>query len=138
MLLVSRADERSVELGRALAALYAARLPESRASVARARDDNDVLRLVSSRQLDVAILREERCAGADAAGIRALANLGEHLLLCRDDLPVPSAYLLAEALAEGWRELHPALVRGAPGPRPGDKLAIPLHPGALEFYRDHP
>ena len=98
VLLVSRADERSVELGRALAALYAVRLPESRASMARARDDNDVLRLVASRQLDVAILREERCAGADAAGFRAVVVTAGAVLLDRCQLR-----LRGRCLRSGWR-----------------------------------
>jgi TRAP-type uncharacterized transport system substrate-binding protein len=106
------------------------------------------VRLIATKQLDVALLRE-RDAYAAAAGqapyadsgaprLRALAVLGDYVLVCRDDLPAPSAYMLTEALAEHWRDLDPALVRAVPGPRPRGTLAIPLHPGALEYYRDHP
>jgi TRAP-type uncharacterized transport system substrate-binding protein len=144
---VSRDQPSSVALGGALAALYAQQLPDSRATMARARDTNDVVRLIATRQLDVALLRE-RDAYAAAAGaapyadsgsprLRALAVLGDYLFVCRDDLPVPSAYMLTEALAERWRDIDPALVRGAPGPRPPGTLALPIHPGALEYYRDH-
>jgi TRAP-type uncharacterized transport system substrate-binding protein len=147
IVLVSRAEPLSVALGSALAALYAQQLPESRATMARARDTNDVVRLIASKQLDVALLRE-RDAYAAAAGegpfadsgaprLRALAVLGDYVFVCREDLPAPSAYLLTEALAERWRDIDPALVRAAPGPRPPSKLVIPLHPGALEYYRDH-
>jgi hypothetical protein len=45
--------------------------------------------------------------------------------------------MLTEALAEHWRDIDPTLVRAAAGPRPSAALAIPLHPGALEYYRDH-
>lgn len=137
MLVVSRSDERSVALGRALAALYAARLPESGATVARARDDNDLMRLLASKQLDVALLREGRYAATEGLELRALAGLGEHVMVCRQDLLDASAYMLAEALANGWRDIDPALVKGARGPRPKRELAIPVHPGALEFYLDH-
>lgn len=138
VLLVSRSDERSVALAKSLAALFAARLPESRASVARARDDNDLLRLLESRQLDVALLREGRYAARDGLALRALAVLGEHVLVCRDDLPKASAYLLAETLDEGWGELDAGLLPAAHGSRPARALSIPLHPGALAYYRDHP
>jgi hypothetical protein len=137
VLLVSRSDERSVALGKALAALYAARLPESGATVARARDDNDLLRLLASKQLDVALLREGRYAGTDSLALRALAALGEHVMVCRQDLPDASAYMLTEALVSGWGDIDPALVAGTQGPRPDRKLAIPVHPGALKYYLDH-
>ena len=147
VVLVSAAEQPSVALGSALASIYAKQLPESRATMARARDTNDVVRLVASKQLDVALLRA-RDAYAAAAGeapyadsgaprLRALAVLGDYVFVCRDDLPVPSAYMLTEALAERWRDIDPALVRAASGPRPPNTLAIPLHPGALEYYRDH-
>ena len=116
VVLVSAAEQPSVALGSALASIYAKRLPESRATMARARDTNDVVRLVASKQLGVALLR-------------ALAVLGDYLLVCRDDLPAAAAYMLTEALAERWRDVDPALVRAAHSPRPPNTLAIPLHPG---------
>ncbi len=147
VLLASAADPQSVRLGAALAKIYLQRLPESRATMARARDGNDLVRLLASKQLDVAVMREPDARAAlagqppyaDSGGVRlrALAALGEHLLVCRDELPNGSAYMLVEALAGGWEDLEPALVRKAPGPRPEGRLAIPLHPGAAEYYRDH-
>ena len=147
VLLASAADPQSVQLGSALAKIYLQRLPESRAMMARARDGNDLVRLLASKQLDVAVMRgpdaHAALAGqapyADGGGVRlrALAALGEHLFVCREELPNGSAYMLIEALAAGWSELDPALVRKAPGPRPAGKPAIPLHPGAAEYYRDH-
>lgn len=147
VLLVSRSEEPSVLLGRTLAALYAERLPESRATMARARDSNDVVRLIASKQLDVALLREReayaalagegRYAQGGSVALRALAVLGEYVFVCRDDLPNASAYMLTEVLAESWREIDPALVGAAKSPRPGGTLPVPLHPGALQYYRDH-
>ena len=147
VVLVSAAEPPSVALGGMLASIYAKRLPESRAVMARARDTNDLVRLMASKQLDVALLHE-RDAYAAAAGeapyadsgaprLRALAVLGDYVFVCRDDLPVASAYMLTEALAERWRDVDPALVRAAAGPRPPARLALPIHPGALDYYRDH-
>lgn len=147
VLLASAADPQSVRLGSVLADLYLKRLPESRAMMARARDDNDLVRLLASKQLDIAVMRAAdayaalagRRPYADTGGVRlrALAALGEHLVVCREELPSASAYMLIEALAVGWSELEPALVGRADGPRPAGKPAIPLHPGAAEYYRDH-
>ena len=44
-------------------------------------------------------------------------------------------YLLTETLAEGWGEREPTLIRD--GPRSAKSLSIPLHPAALEYYREH-
>lgn len=147
VVLASAKDDRSVLLGSLLATIYAQRLPDSRATLARARDNNDLVRLMASKQLDVALMREREAhaalvgappyADAGMVPLRALAALGEYLFVARDDLPNASAYMLTEALAQRWRELDPALVNGAPGPRPAGALSIPLHPGALEYYRDH-
>lgn len=147
VLLASGSDPQSVLLGSALAKIYLQRLPESRAMMARARDGNDLVRLLASKQLDIAVMREldanAALAGqapyADSGGVRlrALAVLGEHLFVCREELPNGSAYMLIEALAKGWGDIDPALVHKAPGPRPAGSLAVPLHPGAAEYYRDH-
>jgi TRAP-type uncharacterized transport system substrate-binding protein len=147
VVLVSAAEQPSVALGSALALIYMQRLPESRAIMARARDTNDAVRLIASKQLDVALLRtadayaaaagEAPYADSGAPRLRALALLGDYVFVCRDDLPVAAAYMLTEALAEHWRDIDPPLVGAAPGPRPPNTLAVPLHPGALEYYRDH-
>lgn len=147
VLLVSRTEQPSVLLGKTLAGIYAQRLPESRATMARARDSNDVVRLMASKQLDLALLREReayaalvgdgRYADNGALPLRALAVLGEYVFVCRDDLPNAAAYLLTEALAQGWRDIDPALVGAAAHPRPAATPRIPLHPGALDYYRDH-
>jgi alpha-ketoglutarate-dependent taurine dioxygenase len=76
-------------------------------------------------------------ADSGAPRLRALAMLGDFVFICRDDLPAASAYMLTEALAERWGDIDPALVRAAPSPRPASTLPIPLHPGALEYYRGH-
>lgn len=138
----------TVELGQAIAGLLAKHLPESRAMMARARDVNDLVRLIASKQLDTAVMREEHALAAlDGAGrfadngkipLRALAQFGPYVFVCRDDLPRPPGYQIAETIAEKWQEVDAKLVSASPSPRPVSSLRIPIHPGALEYYADHP
>ncbi len=147
VLLVSSADETAVRLAQAMAAMYATRLPDSRATHARARDMNDLVRLVASKQLEVALLRESDAAavltGAEPfadngpVALRTLGVLGEHLFVCLEDVPKAAAYILVEALADRWHDLDRGLLLQARGPKPQLALRVPLHPGAAEFYRDH-
>ena len=120
VLLVSATDETSVRLAQALVAIFAHRLPESRATYARARDTNDLVRLIASKQLEVALLREgdahavftgaEPFADNGRVALRTLGALGEHLFVCLEEVPKAAAYMLVEALAERWRDLDAALV----------------------------
>jgi TRAP-type uncharacterized transport system substrate-binding protein len=147
VLLVSAGDEGAVRLAQALAALFANRLPTSRATHARARDTHDAIRLLASKQLDVALLREsdahaaltgvEPFADNGRVGLRTLGVFGEHLLVCLEDVPEASAYLLAEALTEHWRDIDPALVSSAGSPKPTHAPRVPMHPGAIRFYGAH-
>lgn len=146
--LVNAEEAASVQLGQAIARLLAKHLPESRAMMARARDINDVVRLIASKQLDTALMREEDAAAAFVGAgrfadngkvpLRALAQVGSYLFVCRADLPRGNGYQIVETIAERWRELDAKLVNGAPGPKPISSIRIPLHPGALEYYEDHP
>jgi hypothetical protein len=147
VLLVSASDAAAVRLAEVLAAIFARRLPESRGTFARARDTNDLVRLVASRQLEVALLRESDAYAAysgtapfaDNGGValRTLAALGEHLFVCIDEIPAAAAYMLVEALAETWHEIDTTLIHGARGPKPSASVRVPLHRGAIEFYREH-
>lgn len=148
VLLVSATDQTSARLVQALVPIFAQRLPESRATSARARDINDLVRLLASKQLEVALMREGDAYAALAGdapfadngrvALRTLGALGDyHLLVCREEVPDSAAYMLVEALAERWHDIDPALVRQASGPKPAPALRVPLHAGAAEFYRDH-
>jgi TRAP-type uncharacterized transport system substrate-binding protein len=148
VVLVSAEDAASVQLGQAIAGLLAKHLPESRAMMSRARDTNDLVRLIASKQLDTALMREEDAAAAfRGAGrfadngtipLRALAQVGSHLFVCRDDFPKPNAYQLAETLADQWQSVDPALPSRARSSKPVSSGPIPIHPGALDYYADHP
>lgn len=147
VLLVDAEDAASVRLGQAIAGVLAKHLPESRAMTARARDINDLVRLVATRQLDTALMRENDAwtalsgtgpfADNGNVPLRTLAQLDAYVFVCRDDLPRPSAYRLAETLAEQWPQIGAVLPNGARGPRPASSARIPVHPGANEYYEDH-
>jgi len=148
IVLVNAEEEASVQLGQAIAAVLAKHLPESKAMMARARDLKDVVRLIASKQLDTALLREEDAAAAFmGAGpfadngkvpLRALAQCGAYVYACRDDLPRSNGYQIAETIAERWKEIDSRLVNGSPNPQPTSSMPIPIHAGAFEYYEDHP
>jgi TRAP-type uncharacterized transport system substrate-binding protein len=147
VLLVSASDATSVRLAEGMVAIFSHHLPDSRATYARARDTNDLVRLVASRQLELTLLREgdahavltgaEPFADNGRVELRTLAQIGAHLFVSLEDVPNAAAYNLVDALAEGWRELDRSLVHEASGPEPAPGLRVPLHAGALEYYRDH-
>ncbi len=105
------------------------------------------MRLIASRQIELALLREgdaraafsgaEPFADNGRVALRTLAALGQHLFVCLENVPNGAAYLLVQTLAGQWRDLDPMLVQQATGPNPSQASRVPLHPGALEFYRDH-
>jgi TRAP-type uncharacterized transport system substrate-binding protein len=114
--------------------------------LSRARDTNDLLRLLASKQLDMALI-DEAAAHAAASGahgladggkipLRSLAEIGPYLLVCRAEFPRANAYQIAEALAEGWREILEPTAEAA-GPRPSASVRVALHPGAGEYSVDH-
>ena len=137
----------AVRLAQSLVGIFAERLPESRATVARARDTNDLVRLVASKQLEVALLRESQAhavlTGAEPFSdngrveLRTLAALGDHLLVCLDGVSTGVAYKLVEALADGWRDAGPIAGARRPGPPAGARGARAVASRRVEFYRDH-
>jgi TRAP-type uncharacterized transport system substrate-binding protein len=106
-----------------------------------------MVRLIASKQLEVALMLErdahaaftgaEPFADNGRVALRTLAALGEHLLVCVEDVPNATAYMLVEALSEQWRDVDPAHVRQASSPKPPQAPRVPLHPGASEFFQDH-
>jgi TRAP-type uncharacterized transport system substrate-binding protein len=147
VVLVNADDPGSVKFGTALAEFYAKQLPDSRATFARAKNKHDMVRLIASKQLEVALLNEsdayavlsgaEPYADNGKVPLRAMAAIGEYLFICRDDLPQQGVHMLTEALAENWKELAGLLAQQKNSPKPAETSRIPLHPGALEYYKEH-
>ena len=117
LIIVASADAASYRVGEAVATLLARELPESRAMVARAADAVEIVKLLASDQLEVAILTADdardvvagrgRFAADGALALRTLAVLGSHLLVARADFPDAKAEPIARTLAERWRPPQP-------------------------------
>jgi hypothetical protein len=113
IIVTSAADAGSYRLGEALAALLARELPDSRALAARAADAREIVKLLASDQLEVAVLSADdaRDAGAGrgrfaadgALALRTLAVLEGYRLVARADFPDAKAEPIARTLAERWR-----------------------------------
>lgn len=129
--------EGSYPLGKQFASILAVYLPESRARVARAPNSERIASLLTTGQLDVALL-PRRQAVALAQGdspfadygpieLRTLYVNGDFLLVCRADFPDQHAYLVTETLVRNIsKKLDVSL---------GSE--IPLHPGSLNYLLDH-
>lgn len=138
LILTTRADPASFELGKRLAEVLARELPESRARVSRAPHKARVASLISTKQLDVALMRPDdamalRTGAAPyedygPVALRTMARVGDFLLVCRADFAARHAWLIAKALREAETAL-PGGVRpvGTPDGAP------PLHEGARAY-----
>jgi len=124
----------------AIASAIAARWPETRAVPAAARTPLEVVKLLSSGQLQVGLLPAADAvqalegrggfAGDGRVPLRAVAVVGSDLLVVLESCARERAHAIAQALVES-RDGGP-LAEKPPlrGPAP-----IPFHPGALEYYR---
>ena len=138
LILTDRSDPPSYPLGKQVAAVLATHLPASKARVTRAPHTERIASLISSKQLDVALMSPPD-AVALAAGLppfeaygpvalRMLLSLDGYLLVCRDDFPARHAYAVTRTLDEHREELPQVSAAGAELP------AVPLHPGALSYF----
>lgn len=141
LILTSRGEGSSYALGRNLAEVLAARLPASQARVVRAPHMARIASLISTKQIDVALmargdavaLMTGRAPFVDYGPVplRVIAGLGRFLLICREDFPARHAYLVAETMSEHRAELTATLT-------PGQGEGVPTHPGALAYYQGKP
>ena len=102
-IVINKADAESDELGHAVAQILTTDLPASRAMITRAPNAARIASLISTKQLDVALLTQAEVAWLaksliEPVELRTLAKLGNHLLICRDDFPARHAYLIAQTL----------------------------------------
>jgi len=138
LILTDRSDPPSYPLGKRVASVLAAHLPASRARVTRAPHTERIASLISSKQLDVALMSPSD-AVALAAGLppfkaygpvalRTLVAVDRYLLVCREDFPARHAYVVTRTL-DLHRDELPEVAAVAP-----QSVAIPLHPGALAYF----
>jgi NMT1 family protein len=113
IILTSAAEPASYPLGEAVAAVLARHVPESGALAARAADSLEIVKLLGTDQLDLALLTAEDVRDASEARgrfaseaplrLRTLSVLGPYLFVCREDFPEAKAQTITRTLAEHWR-----------------------------------
>jgi hypothetical protein len=146
LILTTRADPPSFELSRKVVAVLLRELPEGMAQVSRAPHKARIASPLSSKQMDIALMRPD-----DAAALRegkapygeygpmplmTLLGIEDFPLICRDDFASVHAWLIAEALsaADSGLTIRPerAARLVAPDPR------LPLHYGAVAYFSGGP
>lgn len=135
-----RTDPAGYELGKRLVSLLEHELPEAKARVARAPDQERLASLVTTGQISTILLRpdEARALRTGAApfadygpfALLALAVIEDHCLVSAEDFPGHHAWLVARALftAHADRATRALL----------DDGRLPLHPGAQAFLAGAP
>lgn len=146
IILSSQTDDESTKAAQAIAQLLATNLPTSKSTYARARDFTDIVKLLATRQHDMALLRDDDAQeGYEGKGrfeeegptqLRALARIGKYILAVRDDFESSHAYLIVETLFQRWNTFPPGIVNYPQGPFFKELPPIPIHPGADEFFQD--
>lgn len=135
----SRSDPSSYGLAEKIAAALATRIPKSRARLSRAPNYERLASLISTAQLNVAVLARDQALALsrgsapferfDPQPLRRLFDMAGYLLVSRADFPAHHAYLVTQALEAPWEELSGRV------PVPEDDHPIPAHRGSLAFAR---
>ena len=110
LLILTNRSDGSYPLGKQIAAVLAAYLPESGSRVARAPNLLRVASLLGTKQMDVALLRADDAgallrgvglfADVGSVALRTIVTLEDYLLVCREDFPDIHAYQLARTLTD--------------------------------------
>jgi len=134
-----KADPRTYDLAKQTNALLAEHLPAAQARIARAPDAGRLASLLSTGQLDVAILGAadavamSKGLGAFAPygqiALRILLPLDDRVLIAQGDFPPRYAWLLTGALA--GTDL-------AAAPDVTVDHGLPWHPGSADFLQGRP
>jgi TRAP-type uncharacterized transport system substrate-binding protein len=138
----SKADAPTYPLGQQIAEVLATFLPESSARVTRGPDPWRLASLLTTGQLEVALLSQ-----ADVAALRdgrapfeafgptelnALFAFGSYLLVCRPDFPAHHAYQVVQTLSENAAGIAGAMsVDGTASP-------VAIHAGARAYALGEP
>jgi TRAP-type uncharacterized transport system substrate-binding protein len=139
IVVTDEARPEALTVAAAVAAAIAARWPETKAVAAAARTPTEVVKLLSSGQLQVGLIPAADALEAfDGRGrftddgkvpLRAVAGLGGDLLVVLESCDRQRAHDLAQALAESRDGVALAKKPSLRGPIP-----IPFHPGALDYF----
>jgi TRAP-type uncharacterized transport system substrate-binding protein len=154
----SRADAPTYPLGQKIAEVLATYLPESSARVTRGPDPWRLASLLTTAQLEIALL-----SGADVAALRdghppfeafgpttlnALFAFDGYLLVCRPDFPAHHGYQVVQTLAENAAAIAGAMAidanaspvaihAGARAYALGEPMPAPLIPAGETLAPDH-
>jgi hypothetical protein len=138
----SKADAPTYPLGQQIAELLNAQLPASSARVTRGPDPWRLASLLTTGQLEVALL-----AAADVAalrdgrapfeafgptGLNLLFAFGDYFLVCRPDFPDHHAYQVVRALSEN------AAAIGGAGLASATATPVSIHAGARAYALGEP
>jgi TRAP-type uncharacterized transport system substrate-binding protein len=138
----SKADAPTYPLGQKVAQMLASHLPESSARVTRGPDPWRLASLLTTGQLEVALLSEADVAALrdgrapfDAFGptdLNGLFVFGDYFLVCRPDFPAHHAYQVVQTLSENAAAI--------PGAMSVDATASPvaIHAGARAYALGEP
>ncbi len=147
LILTTRADPPSFELGKRVAEILVDGLPGSNAQVSRAPHKERIASLIGTKQLDLALMRRDDAAalregappfaGYGPVPLHTIIGLGDFLLVCRDDFAARHAWLIAETLSQNRGAFAEALLPVAGSAEPPDPR-VPLHPGALAYFAGDP
>ena len=125
-----RADPASYPFGKRLASLLAEELPESKARVARAPDQQRLASLITTGQLEVILLTHQEGRQLHSGAppfqdygpfdVQTVFEFDAYLLLGTDSLPDYHAWIIARTLAQALNQ--PPLLNS-------DPLPVPVHAG---------
>jgi hypothetical protein len=107
---IDRTDAAAYDLSHRLTDILDRELPAAESRVTRAINAVGVASLISTEQLDVALMRKTDAtawmqgapafAAIEPVSLKTLVDLGDYLLLCRADFPDRHAAALTQALPE--------------------------------------
>jgi hypothetical protein len=138
LIVAARNDAEAFRLANAASVLLAARVPESQAMAVQAESEREVVQLLRTRQLELAMVSIDAANDAlggsgslvrdDSVPLRTVAPFGPHLLVALEDYDPNKAARIAAALAGfRWQD------GSAPTRRSGPQSKVPLHAGAIRF-----
>jgi hypothetical protein len=139
----SRTDPVSDEIADQIVVIFDRVLPQAKAMVARAPDEQRIASLMTTGQAALAVMRADRAMDLfhrqgeyrDYQGgvLRSLVVIGDHMLVTTESFTRDHGWLVTSALVENGAQLD---IRVVDDPTNGD--AVLVHEGALAFARGEP
>ena len=145
IVMAANEDKRAAQIADELADFFAKTWKESQAVSGRAQTAPDLVQLLITNQLDIAVisLSEARDAREGKGRHRrtgpqplcSMGKFGEHLLITRENLLAPIAEKILEPMTTQWQLISKPVAQSATGPFSDEISAIPLHAVALTYSK---